>query len=345
LLVPLINYMNNTIKYLFGAIIVLVIVYFMGPHPKPPKINTDPILPIGPLNQLDNIIAEKESQFPLKPDNQARIVWADSTQQMTEYAIVYLHGFSASQMEGNPVHSDIAKKFGCNLYLSRLSDHGIDTSEALLQLTGDRLWESAKKALSVGKSLGNKVILMSTSTGGTLALMLAAYYPKDVYALVNMSPNIAIKAPTSRLLNDPWGLQISRLVMGSIYNHIDYDSSGSVYWNNKYRLEALTELEELVESQMHPRLFKKVNQPCLNLYYYKDETHQDDVVDVQAILKMHDALASKKKVAVPIPSAGNHVIGGSILSQDIQAVEDQIEKFMIDVLKINPKQQNNISLK
>jgi len=101
----------------------------MGPHPKSPKINTDSILPVGPLNQLDNIIAEKESQFPLKPDNQARIVWDDTSHQMTEYAIVYLHGFSASQMEGNPVHRDIAKKFGCNLYLSRLSDHGIDTSE------------------------------------------------------------------------------------------------------------------------------------------------------------------------------------------------------------------------
>ena len=41
----------------------------------------------------------------------------DSLKEKTEYAVVYLHGFSASQEEGDPVHYDFAKKFGCNLFL------------------------------------------------------------------------------------------------------------------------------------------------------------------------------------------------------------------------------------
>ena len=105
--------------------------------------------------------------------------------------------------------------------LSRLADHGIDTTEALLQFTPDRAWESAKEALAMGKKIGDKVILLSTSTGGTLALMLAAEYPEDVFALINLSPNIAINDGAAFLLNDPWGLQIARMVMGGNYRVTD----------------------------------------------------------------------------------------------------------------------------
>ncbi len=55
----------------------------------------------------------------------------------TEYSLVYLHGFSASQAEGDPVHRNIAKLFGCNLYLSRLAEHGIDTAEPMMNLTAE----------------------------------------------------------------------------------------------------------------------------------------------------------------------------------------------------------------
>jgi pimeloyl-ACP methyl ester carboxylesterase len=115
---------------------------------------------------------QQESKHKLKPDNEARIVWAnDSLKQKTEYVIVYLHGFSASQEEGNPVHRRIAAQFGCNLYLSRLSEHGIDTTDALFNMTAESLWESAKEALCHRQATWPyKVILMGTSTGGTLAL-------------------------------------------------------------------------------------------------------------------------------------------------------------------------------
>ncbi len=78
-----------------------------------------------------------------------------------------------------------------------------------LNLTADKYWESAKEALAIGQQIGNKVILVGTSTGGTLALQLAAQYP-EVYAMVLLSPNIAINDPNAWLLNNPWGLQISQ---------------------------------------------------------------------------------------------------------------------------------------
>jgi hypothetical protein len=39
------------------------------------------------------------------------------------------------------------------------------------------------------------------------------------------------------------------------------------YWNSKYRMEAVTELQELLETTMKASLFEKVKQPVLLLYY------------------------------------------------------------------------------
>ena len=116
----------------------------------------NPVLPNVPeTDQLETYIASNEKAHKLRPNNEARIVWAnDSAHQPTELAIVYLHGFSASQEEGNPVHRNIARYFGCNLYLARLAEHGIDTTEQLLNLTPENYWESAKEALAIGLKLG-----------------------------------------------------------------------------------------------------------------------------------------------------------------------------------------------
>lgn len=317
-------------------ILLLAGIYFLGPEPDKPTFNL--VLPEIPAasDDLEKYVARQESNHKIKPGNEALIVWNDSSRHKTEYAVVYLHGFSASQMEGDPVHRRFAKEFGCNLYLARLADHGIDTTEALLLYTPDRSWESAKEALAIGKQLGNKVILMSTSTGGTLALKLAAEYPDDVYGLINLSPNIELKNSAAFIANDPWGLQIARMVVGDKYNITDATEEESKYWNKKYRLEAVSELEQLLESTMTKELFQRIKQPSLTLYYHKNEEEQDPQVKVSAILEMNDQLSTPDdlKVAVNIPTAGEHVLGSSLVSKDVEGVYKEIEKFAIDKLKL-----------
>lgn len=294
-----------------------------------------PTVPADP-SQLEAYIAAKEGQHKLKPNNEARIVWVDSTKQKTEYAVVYLHGFSASQMEGDPVHRRFAKEFGCNLFLARLADHGIDTVDALMNFTSDRWWESSKEALTIGKQIGEKVIIMSTSTGGTAAIALAAEFPDDVYALINMSPNIALRDGSAFLLNNPWGLQIARAVIGGDYRETATEGEESKYWNSKYRIESLVQLEEMVESKMNKETFEKVRQPCLTLYYYKSEEEQDPQVSVPALLKMMDQLGTpaELKRSVAMPEAEAHVLGSSLVSKDIDGVYREIERFGKDVLKL-----------
>ncbi len=326
-------------KIVIAILFFLAALYLMGSKPTTPVFNSSlPIVPAEP-SVLEAYIKENEGKHALKPDNEARIIWLnDSLKQKTEYAVVYLHGFSASQEEGDPVHERFAKQFGCNLYLARLADHGIDTTEALLNFTPDRFWESNKEALMIGRQLGEKVILMSTSTGGTTALKLAADYPEMVYALINLSPNIRINNPAAFLLNDPWGLQIARMVKGGKYNNTGTteESEHWQYWNEKYRLEATVQLQELIEETMTPETFKKVTQPSLTLYYYKNEQEQDPQVKVSAMIEMNKELSTPDslKFAIAVPTAEAHVLGGAMASKDIESVYREMEKFAIRTLNL-----------
>ncbi len=321
----------------FGIfLLVLIIVYFLGPQPPTPKYNNElPNIPSDAM-QLEKYIANNEAKHKLKPDNEARVLWYnDSTKEKTEYAVVYLHGFSASQEEGNPVHFEFAKKFGCNLYLARLAEHGVDTTEPLANYTAEKSWRSAVEAYAIGKQLGRKIILMSTSTGGTLALKLCAEFP-DIAANIMMSPNIAINDPNAWMVNNHWGLQIAQVIVGKHKIVDDTSALYKQYWNQRYSTNSLVQLEELLESTMKESTFKKVTQPSLLLYYFKDKDHQDPVVKVSAMKRMFVQLGTpdSQKREVAIPNAEDHVLASPIKSKDVESVKNEVDKFAIEILKL-----------
>lgn len=330
------------LKWLGILLLLLIVVYFLGPKPSHPVF--DKKIPEVPADaaSLEEFVRAGEARHRVKPENEASIRWFnDSLKNKTEYSVVYLHGFSASQEEGDPVHYQFANKFGCNLYLSRLDAHGIDTTAPLASFTADGAWESAKKAYAIGKQIGNKVILMSTSTGGTLSLKLAAEYP-DIAGLILLSPNIAINDPNAWLLNNPWGLQIAQLVTGKYRTASDTTAIYAQYWNNRYVTSSLVQLEELVESTMKESIFRKVSQPVLMLYYYKDPGNQDKVVKVSAMKRMFRQLGTPDslKKEVPVPTAGDHVIGSYIKSKDVETVLAECEKFALETLKMEQPVKN-----
>src|SRR5258707_4427494 len=101
------------LRWLGILLLLLIVLYFLGPQPSTPKYSKDlPAIPAEPA-ALEKYIKDHEAQHKLKPDNEARILWFnDSLREKTEYSVVYLHGVSASQEEGDPVHYDFAQKFG-----------------------------------------------------------------------------------------------------------------------------------------------------------------------------------------------------------------------------------------
>lgn len=320
------------------TIAILTVAFLLGPKPEAGTYTHE--LPVVSATgaALEDDIRKEESSFPVKPDNEARIIWHnDSTKEKTDYSIVYLPGFTASQEEGDPVHRHLAKAIGANLYLARLSEHGLESDSALYNMTATSLWESAKKAYAIGKQIGEKVIILATSNGGTLALMLASEQYPETAGLVLLSPNIKIYDPKAWLLNKPWGLQIARMVMGSEYTGAkDTTAIYRQYWSNPYRLEAVVQVQQLLEDKMQKETFAKVNQPLLMLYYYKDEEHQDKVVRVSAMKEMFAEISTpeNKKQAIAVPTAGDHVMGSPIKSKDVQTVEAEAIRFTRDFIII-----------
>ena len=181
--------MIKTLKWL-AIPVVLILIYLAGPKPPEPELNGSLPEVSGNLAALETSIANKEAMVKgIKKDNEARIVWFDSSARKTPYSIVYLHGFSASQGEGAPVHRNLARRFGCNLYLSRLAGHGIQEDSIFKELTPESLLSSAKEAVAIGKQIGDNVIIMGTSTGGALGIYITAENP-EVKALICYSPII-----------------------------------------------------------------------------------------------------------------------------------------------------------
>ncbi len=311
--------------------------------PKPPQIDLNKDLPSisASIANIEDYVKKNDEGLTLKPDNESRIVWAnDTVKERTAYSLLYLHGFSASWYEGYPANVEFARHFGCNAYFPRLASHGIETEDALIDMTPDRLWQSAKEALMIARTLGRKVIIMGTSTGGTLALKLASDFPEYVDGLILYSPNIRINNKAAFLLSKPWGLQIGRNAEGGNYRISDEvpDSKYCKYWNCKYRMEAVVFLQQLLDETMINLTYKNVNEPVFLGYYYKDETHQDDVVRVDAMLKMFDHLGTSTdlKINVAFPEAGDHVIGCELKSGAYNEVLEETIKFGKEVLKLKP---------
>jgi pimeloyl-ACP methyl ester carboxylesterase len=335
--------MKRFLKILGILAVALVLVYILGPKPAKPVLNNDLPVVSTDISMAESYVLQNDSGLVLKPDNQSRIVWAnDSLKKKNPYVLLYLHGFSASWYEGFPANVAFAKHFGMNAYFPRLASHGIETDDALIDMTPDRLWESAKQALMVARILGEKVIVMSTSTGGTLGLKLAAEFPEMIYGLILYSPNIRINNGAAFILPKPWGLQIGRKVNGGLHRvtNENFDSKVCQYWNCKYRMEAVVYLQQLVVSTMKKETYKKVKIPVFMAYYYKDKTHQDETVRVDAMLDMFDQLgtAESERVEMAFPEAGNHVIGCELTSESYNEVLAETVKFGENVLKINPEQ-------
>lgn len=324
-------------------VIGLSLAYMFGPKPDTPVLDPTPITNQIAIDELDALIAEKESKMEsLKPDNEATIFWVNDSVVKTEYAVVYLHGLSASRMEGNPVHYEFAKRYGMNMYLPRLQSHGIDIPDALGDLTPENYLQSAKDAIAIGKTIGERVIVMCCSTGGTLAFYLAAHDP-EIEAVIAYSPNIDIFDPNSHILTQPWGLQLTRLAFGGKNRSYEAPDEFKKYWQTSYRLEGLQTTRVLIDETMTTETFSKIKQPVFVGCYYKDEENQDMIVSVRAMRDMMNELGTdeSQKVYVEFPDVEAHVITNPLRSKDVESVIGETFRFAEDVVGLNPVVKSN----
>ena len=326
--------MKKILKWL-SVPIIIALVYMVGPKPSTPVLNGNLPQVNNNLQELENTINKEEAAVDgIKEDNQARIIWYDSSaREKTPYSMVYLHGFSASQGEGEPVHRNLAKKFGCNLYLSRLVEHGVEGDSIFKTLTPEGLLASAKKAVAVGKQLGDSVIIMGTSTGGALGIYITAENP-EIKAMICYSPIIDFYDQNTSIINKPWGKDIMRMIVGSDFMVYDEPPEIKKYWTTTYMINGVITLKSFVSEAMVEETFKKITCPFFLGYYYKNDSLQDNVVSIPAMLEMYEELGtpSAQKVSFPFPESGDHVIASYMTSKDYQGVETETVKFLKNVV-------------
>ncbi len=330
--------MKRVLWILAVSAILLGTVFYLGP--RTPDVMLDPQLPQvnSVLSELEQEIARTEEAVPnLKPDNEARIVWADTAKkEKTPYSIVYIHGFGASWAEGEPVHTTLAKRYGANLYLARLHDAGISDPDAYHDLTPELFLEGAKRALAIGKVLGNEVILIGNSAGGLLSVFLAATNP-DLKGLILYSPCLDIYNSSLKVATGPWGEKAVKAVVGERMLN-EYTPERQKYWMSSYSSRGLVTLQRTMDAVAKPEIYKEIRMPVLVGYYYKDEELQDKTVSVKAIREMFPLLGTPAglKREVVFPESGHHVMTSYMTSADLEGVLRETEKFFEEILKIEP---------
>ena len=332
------TFFKNILKVLAVIVGAGVLIYIAGPKPTKPVLVPLAQAIMDPTdfnpNYVVQTLAHTEQILNIRVGNESMLYWADSVGKKTQYVLLYLHGFSASPMEGDPVHIDFAKKYGINMYAPLLADHGLVEKEPMLYFTAEKYVESAKQALRLAQLMGDSIIIMSTSTGCTAALFLASEPKNQIHSLICYSPNIRVFDKRASLLTGPWGLQISKIVKGGDYNIWEASAEVGRYWHLKYRLEAVVQMQLLLEATMNKETFQQVTVPTFIGYYYKNKEEQDEVVSVPHILEMYDLLGSKQKRKVAFAEAGAHALASGLFSLTTQAVSDSTYVFAEEVLRL-----------
>jgi alpha-beta hydrolase superfamily lysophospholipase len=306
-----------------GGFALVALVILLGPRARFEGEWVEPSLG----SDIDAHLAAEESRIPdLKPGEAKTVVWADSG-AVTPVSIVYLHGFSADRHEVEPLVSDLARELGANAYFARLSGHGRGGA-ALGEATVAEWLADAAEAVAIGARIGERVVLMGTSTGGTLALWAAAQEEAAdrVAALVLISPNLGLRDPTGRFLTWPWGGAIARAVVGPERCFEPETPEQALHWTVCYPTRALLPMMALVQHVRSMDL-ERVRVPTLVVY-----SEADQVVDTEETARLLSALRGSRASAYLVERSGDpaaHVIAGSIMSP---GTTDEVRVSIVEFL-------------
>jgi len=272
----------------------------------------DPKIP-DRLDQLDDYLAKAETRLPsLRKGCEKKIVWFRGRRQRRELAIVYVHGFSASRMETWPLCDQLAAALGANLFYTRLTGHGQDGLSMASARVEDWLADGMQ-AIAVGRRLGEAVVLIGTSTGGTLVTWLAAQpsVAAPIHSLILLAPNFMPKNPLALVMLWPPGLRFCEHLFGGWRCFTALNTDQSRYWTVRYPLRAIATMMQLVRLSWRIDL-KAAAMPVLMMI-----NPWDRVVNVSlAVYRFsHFASAHKKRVWFrENRDMGRHVLAGNILS-------------------------------
>jgi len=229
---------------------------------------------------VDAYLAAREARHDdIRPDSQKRVIWAGTPETRTRLAIVYLHGFSASSQEIRPVPDMVAEAFAANLVYTRFRGHGRD-GDAMGEATASDWLADAAEALAIGRAVGERVVILATSTGATVAtLALSDPALRDrVAGAILVSPNFGINNPLAPLLTWPGARLWLPLFAGSRRSFEPRNPDQAAEWTTEYPSTAVFPMAALVAraQALDPA---KIPVPALFYYSGADKVVRADLTD------------------------------------------------------------------
>ena len=301
---------------LIGFVYVLIISLLPAGDDWQAEATTDPPIDRPPFTRhvIENHIMMAESQIAdIRPGLEKSIIWAGKPHHRTRYAIVYIHGFSASKEELRPVPDLIAASLGANIYYSRLTGHG-RTAEAMREATVSAWMQDLVEAFEIGTMIGDQVIILSCSTGGTLVAAGIAndVFSEKLFSTVFFAPNFGLQDHLSQLLTWPMARYWAPLIGGEMQNNAPRNQLHGRYWTTSYPTISLIPMMQLIDMVDDAELSKST---VPALFYFSPD---DKVVDPQKTENFIARWRGPKEImrinGNESEDESNHLITGQVVS-------------------------------
>lgn len=301
-----------------GVVLWLAMLVLDWIGPTEPVVLTAPAPDLPPLAALEDWLADREASVPdLRTDAAKQIVWASVPGERTDWAVVYVHGFSASREEIRPVPDRVAAALGANLFFTRLTGHGRD-GPAMAEASVEDWVADTAEALAVGRALGDRVLVIGNSTGATLAA-LVAHDPDmaaDVAGVVLVSPNFRVAGWAGRLIEWPAMRSWGPLLVGHERGFTPRSPGHGLYWTTRYPTVALAPMGALT------RAVRSLDAGAARLPALFVVSERDQIVDSHAAVRQAvrwGTGAGVRADLVPVSllpgdDRAGHVVAGDVLS-------------------------------
>ena len=233
---------------------------------------------------------------PIQPGCESSVTWANGPSNKTGICVIFLHGWCASPPELDPVDKHIATALGANLLRYRYTGHGLRPmergGEVMLKEQGhEQMRRDAAIAYALGRQLGGAIVLMGSSTGGSLAIWLSGQAwvrNGSLAALVLVSPGIRLAMPRATWLCVGWLLMLlpragSRSLLHAINGgkykrpqmHLLPGARGEAQarcWTRVYPFEAVIHIIALYLICGASAVFESIDAPVLAFANPRDKT-------------------------------------------------------------------------
>ena len=271
----------------------------------------------------------EEHLLDIKEGVEKKIIWANEINTKTPISIVYIHGFTASSEEVRPLPDKIASDLNANLFFTRLTGHGRNPSA--MELCSIPNWiRDLHEAIEIGSRIGEKVILLSSSTGGTISVTSALdkKLSQKILGYIFISPNFGINNKFAGMISWPFSEYWLKLILGKKMKHKPRNDLNKKYWTMSYPTNALIPMAKLVR-EVNKKDYSTVKKPAL--FYFSME---DKVVNPHKIKEFITKWGGNSTTKIVKLSNKDdkfsHVLAGDIISPN---QTDHAKKTMVNWIK------------